>query len=389
MDREGASETICNGERLKRYEGVDFLSQQPYQKVLRVYNRNASGDIPAIVTSYHPNGQLKQSLEVVNGRAYGFYREWFPNGCPKVEAFVIGGTADITDAAEKSWLFDGCAQAWDESGNLQAEMIYVKGELHGVSTQYYASGAIWKKTPYEKNKIHGLYQVWKENGEILQTTEFAEGLPHGNSQIYWTLDRLAANEVFWEGKLINGSYWDKDNQLLSEIREGDGLRTLITGDSTKEQHQYRNGVLDGRVTVYNQHGQLCQMYHIHNGIKNGEEVVYYLGKSKFPRPKLSLFWKNAKIQGLVKTWYENGIQESQREVTNNAKHGLATAWYEDGSLMLLEEYDHDKLMRGEYYQKGEKVPVSLIAAGKGTSTLFDAEGNFMRKISYIEGVPVD
>ena len=28
---------------------------------------------------------------------------------------------------------------------------------------------------------------------------------------------------------------------------------------------------------------------------------------------------------------------------NNQKHGIASAWYKDGSLMLIEEYEKDQL----------------------------------------------
>ena len=90
---------------------------------------------------------------------------------------------------------------------------------------------------------------------------------------------------------------------------------------------------------------------------------------------------------MVKTWYEDGAVESQKEMSHNKKQGLSFAWYPDGSLMLMEEYDHDRLMKGSYFKKGDKQVTSQIENGKGVATLFDAGGHFLQKISYESGQP--
>ena len=83
VDRNGLTETINNPERLDKYGCVDFLQPQSYQKVLRIYSRDAEGNVPACITSYHSNGYPHQYLEVVNSRACGAYQEWYPNGSKK------------------------------------------------------------------------------------------------------------------------------------------------------------------------------------------------------------------------------------------------------------------------------------------------------------------
>ena len=91
VDKNGLSETISTQDRLKEYERVNFLSNQPYAKVLRVYARDHLGNTRTFLNTYHPNGQPKQYLKAVNNRAYGQYREWHPEGVLKLEAFVISG----------------------------------------------------------------------------------------------------------------------------------------------------------------------------------------------------------------------------------------------------------------------------------------------------------
>jgi antitoxin component YwqK of YwqJK toxin-antitoxin module len=391
IDRDGMSETITSSERLKKYENADFLGAQPYQKVLRVYNRNAKGENPAFITSYHPNGQLYQYLEVLNGRAFGSYKEWYSNGHQKIAATVIGGEADVTTAAEKTWLFEDISLVWDEQGYLQAEIPYSKGILEGISTYYHPNGKIAKSIPFTNNQIHGTYTAFSSDGILIMTAEYNRGILAGPSLQYRRNGQVSVEELFCDGLLMEGRYFDIEQNITSEIKDGSGYRTVFLDDNISELHEFFNGRLEGLVQVFNAKNQLTRIYHVKDNQKQGEEIEYYALPIKSNKliSKISINWVDNKIQGLVKTWYENGVQESRREMSQNAKNGVATAWYKDGSLMLIEEYDRNKLMRGEYFRKGEKIPVSIINKGKGIATLFDAEGNFLRKMNYISGMPLD
>ena len=102
---------------------------------------------------------------------------------------------------------------------------------------------------------------------------------------------------------------------------------------------------------------------------------------------LSITWFKNKIQGLVKSWYPNGQLESQREMADNRRTGILTAWYADGSLMLMENYEQDLLAKGEYFKRGDSFPVGTVYNGEGTATIFDCTGVFVRKINYHCGKP--
>lgn len=390
INHEGFSETISNPDRLKQYENVDFLCQQPYQKVLRAYSRDQNGDLRAYITSYHPNGATKQYLEVVNNRAFGAYREWFDNGVLKLDVNIIGGVADIDTSAEKSWIFDGCSNVWNEQGNLIAQIPYTNGKLEGVSLYYHPNGAIWKKSPFHQNLAEGVFEVYLENGFLLQTTEYANGEKNGIAKRFWEGCRIASEERYCQGLLDSGSYYDVNGVLVASVKDGSGYRPLFSKDGVSELDEYHNGRLEGEVKVFDNGGVLVRLYHMQDNLKHGEEIEYYdpLEVSGELQPKLSVMWAEGKIQGLVKTWYPNGIQESQREISNNVKTGLLTAWYPSGSVMLIEQYDHDKLVKGDYFTQGDKIPVSEVKAGRGTATIFDAKGNLLRKVQYNNGKPL-
>jgi antitoxin component YwqK of YwqJK toxin-antitoxin module len=388
VDRNGFSETISHKDRLNQLQQIDFLKSQPYQKVLRIYARDSKGDLRSLVTSYHPNGNPKQFLEILNGRAFGKYFEWHENGTMSLSTYIIGGTADITAAAERTWIFHGKSYAWNEEGHLLAEIQYSQGDLEGYAIYYHPSGQIWKRIPYHKNQIEGVVEIYKETEELLQQITYVQGVKKGTSLRYWDGNQLASQEEYEQGLLNHGKFFDKKGELISEVKGGHGYRAIFGKESISELQEYQNGILEGEVRVFNGAGFLKRVYHIKNGIKHSEEIEYYdqiLCDS--PQQKLSFYWSEGKIQGLVRTWYRNGVMESQREMANNMKTGVATAWYSDGNLMLIEEYEKDKLIRGDYFKKGEKFPVSQVIDGKGVVTLFDANGHFSQKIQYANGEP--
>lgn len=389
VDRDGLTEMIRTPERLKQYEAIDYLKPQPYQKIMRVFSRDPQGNISAIITTYHPNGYPKQYLEVINNQAHGFYKEWHPNGALKVEGKTIGGSADISTSAEKTWIFDGLTRAWDENGTLIAEIDYSKGELDGLSTYYHSTGAIWKTIPYEKSLVNGFLCIYLENGDLLQKTEFKAGVKTGQSFRYWQDGSIAAREDYVRGRLWQAEYFNPKGEQISTIEKGSGYRAAFGKDCLNELQEYKNGVLEGEVLMFSPNGQIARVYHMKNELKHGEEMIFYphkeLEQESFP--KMSITWYQGKIQGLVKTWYDNGVMESQRSYSENEKNGFSTAWYRDGNLMLIEEYDQGKLVKGDYYRKKERQPVSHVIEGKGVVTMFDAEGNFLKKVNYHHGKP--
>jgi antitoxin component YwqK of YwqJK toxin-antitoxin module len=384
IDADGVSETISNDERLKNYDNVNFLSPQPYKKVLRVYKRNEKGMILACLTSYHPNGELKQYLELVNGRAYGEYGVWYDNGTQKVRARVIGGNGDFYDGVENTWLFDGICEAFSNEGCLEAEIPYIKGKREGIARYYHKSGRIWKEIPLCDDRINGLFQVYLDDGSLFEETNYVDGKREGNALRYWKDGSLAFKELYECDRLMEGSYIGIDGLPVSEIVCGNGFKAIFDKTGVQEFQEYRAGVQEGLVKVLGKGGVITKTYGMKDGLKNGEEIEFYPNTNQ---PKFSIGWVEGKIQGVTKTWYASGVQESQREMAGNKRSGVLTAWYANGKLMLLENYDQDALVKGEYYKMGDQFSISRVLCGDGTATLFDSNGVFMRKVKYRQGKP--
>lgn len=380
-DRNGLSETITTKERLKTLSQIDFLSPQPYQKVMCLYGK---GTHHGYIASYHPNGQIKQYVEIANHRALGRYCEWYPNGVQKIEATVIGGIADLNANAEKSWLFDGENYAWNEEGILVAAIPYSKGELQGEALHYHDNGTIWKRTPYVKGALEGMQSLYTSEGTLFQTNEFHQNEREGTSYRYWPDGSLTYQETYQHGLLQEANYFDLEGKEIASIHKGKGIRALFGKDRIIAFEEWREGTSSGQVRLLDEQGALSHSYYVKKGVKQGEEIEYFPGTTQ---PKLLLTWYGGTLHGPMKTWYPDGTLESQREMSANKKNGILTAWYQNGTLMLVEEYDNDKLIKGEYYRMGEKQAISKVEKGKGVATLFSPQGTPLQKVSYQEGLP--
>jgi antitoxin component YwqK of YwqJK toxin-antitoxin module len=389
IDRNGFSETISSPQRLESLEKTDFFSPQPYQKILRVYWRNSTGHIPSKLSSYHPNGQIWQYLEILDGRAHGVYREWHANGQLKLEVNVIEGMAELNELAQVTWLFDGKSCVHDELGQKVAEINYEKGALEGPSFYFYPDGSLQKCIVYSHDLVEGEVKEYDEQGHLIEIASYEKGKKHGTSVRFQFLETkgtptIQFQESYREDLLMQGTYFDREGKLLSSIDKGNGFQTVFKENHLFARLEYRDGLPCGKVEFFRSNGTLSKLYFVKEGKKEGEEWEY------FPdgvTPKLLLSWRNDSIQGTCKTWYSTGQLESQREVHQNQKQGLSFAWYLDGQLMLVEEYENDRLLKGTYFKKGDKDPVSRVEKGKGIATLFDQTGHFLKKIPYEKGTP--
>lgn len=390
VDRNGFSETISAKERLTAHQKTDFTTPQPYKKILRVFGRNKKGKSSSTITTYHDNGQLNELLEVTDGRAHGIYQEFFSNGQLKIDGSVIEGMAEISDLAKASWHFDGKTSVFSENGKPVAEIYYDRGVLHGTSVYYHPDGTLAKSIPYNQDEIDGIYQEFTPSGVLSKQAFYVKDKKEGRAEGFWTNTQLAFFEEYQKGSLIQAKYYHLNGTETSQINEGNGAQTIFQENGTWITIEYQHGLPEGIVHHFDSSGMLEFSYHVKEGKKQGEEIQYYPLKltQGVLQPKLSLFWQDDAVQGMVKTWYKDGTAESQKEMDHNKKNGLSFAWYPNGDLMLMEEYQQDNLVRGTYYQRGDRTPVSKVENGNGLVTLYTPEGLFLKKITYEKGTPL-
>lgn len=391
IDRNGVNETISQKERLDVLQRVDFLEAQPYQKVVRVFKRDSEGRIVSRLTTYHNNGEVFQYLEVIGGRANGVYKEWHENGKLRICGHVMEGAGDLSPEAQATWVFDGESKVWDREGNLLAELCYEKGKLEGEALYYYPSGRIYKSIPYKNDRVNGDSRIYDANGNYVGGTHYVNGKMDGRS-FFAGNEVIPKREEFYQGDLLmSGVYFDLKGKETHTIKEGNGIKPAYEEGFLRTEYDYRKGKLEGLVKMYRKNGDLETMYQLIDGQKQGDEWSYYERKNREEelKPLLQINWHDDEIFGVVRTWYPNGVLESEKDMVGNKKQGKLLAWYEDGSLMMIEEYENEILVSGKYFKRGEEFPISRVTQGTGFATMYDAQGNFMKKIEYQKGLPIE
>ena len=389
IDRNGFKETVNAKERLLTYNNVNFLAPQPYEKVVRIYTRNQDGKTTARLTSYHENGGLFQYLDVVNGRACGVYREWHANGNIRLDVIVIGGLGDLSEEAQMNWIFDGVSRAWDDRGNLLAEINYEKGILQGNAFYYESNSNLSKIIPYRQGEVHGDVISYSEKGECNGKASYDRGKKEGIAHFKGNVNSPAYFEEYKNDLLVRGTYHDLSGNVLVTVEEGFGKKAYFEKGFLISIEEIQNGVQQGVVERFDEKGQLISSFELKEGMKHGQEWIYYPSKNSTPQPKLYLEWYQGNVHGICRSWYLNGGLESEKEVIDNHKQGISSAWYLDHSLMFIEEYENDQLYTGKYMKKGQEIPVSVVENGEGVATLYDKEGYFLKRISYKKGLPLD
>ncbi len=401
LDFNGFSETVTNKERLQQFAQKNFIYPQQYKKVLRVFKKSSkdASDTITIITSYHENGQIHRYIECVNGRASGNFREWHDNGQEKIIAYVISGAADLDEKSIDTWTFDGPSIARSSQGKLLGIFSYKKGLLDGLSITYSPSGYIEWITEYSDGKKTGFERRQKDDGTIIEEISHKNGLRDGISRGYWPSGKLKYQEDFQSDLLKEGVYYDDSSSTaISEVINGNGIRTIFDDERLLSQYQIIEGKRQGFVKIYNDDGSLMREFSEIDGKKHGKDILYYSDDAlrfsdlpqdrEEPMPKLMIEWRQGSITGIVETWYPTGKIESRREMKQNERDGISMCWYPDGSVMLVEEYEKGILKKGRYHKRGDTSPYSSINKGKGTATLFDQDGHIVERVEYIDGKPV-
>lgn len=388
-DQNGLSETISTEEKLKTFQTVDFSSRQPYKRVLRVYKKDKEGKSHNVLTTYHQNGHIDEELHCIGTAAQGGYKKWHPSGKLHIEATVVGGPADVSPLAKKNWLFDGISNVYDDKETLVAKINYENGLLEGTSLYFNSDSSLKEKVSFKRGNIEGKRELYQKTGIVYQEELYSNGVQEGKGEGFFANKKKAYTENYSDGKLILGYYFSKEGTLLSKIIEGKGEKAVFHKDFLEKMISYENGLPEGQVNIFSEEGELVQSFVQKENKKTGLEIIYFSTNEAIAplTKKLSIEWDNDTVHGTVKTYYPNGKQESQKEFSRNQKSGMSFSWYENGDLMLLEEYEKNILTKGSYYEKSCSDPISKVEKGTGLATLYDKDGTFVRKIRYKKGEP--
>ncbi len=187
--------------------------------------------------------------------------EYWPNGRKRSEIPMQDGK------------YHGLATFWFENGRVQMTCSYRGNELEGVLKSYYPNGKQQAEEPYVAGKLHGMVKTYDKTGSLASLVHYRYGVLHGRYQEFYR-DRAPKVEGSYDEGLTDGLwlYYEEGGTIVGQ------------GSFTRG-----NGVQK----VFDARGQIIQLTHYINNVKDGEEIFY----DRHGRPMMINTFVQGKLTG--------------------------------------------------------------------------------------------
>ena len=224
------------------------------QRNMYVMKRDFATPYTGACVTCHQNGNLEESLNIVNGYRNGIDTSYFSNGC------------------------------------RQSIQSFSMGKLNGKSTVYFESGRKEREINHVNNLLQGTYILFDDNeaNDTIELHTYKNNLMDGIQKFYY-LDSKLGKMVYYKAGLQDGphiTYTDSgkvEMRLTYKQGKKDGKWTY-NYESGKEAHveNWSNGLKNGEFKTVDEKGMILQQSFFKNNIPDGKHVEYYPdGKLKY------------------------------------------------------------------------------------------------------------
>ena len=149
---------------------------------------------------------------------------------------------------------------------------------------------------------------------------------------------------------------DSNGVYLDELVDREGV-IYLNGSNTP---------YTGKGFKLHEIGQKAYEVSFKDGKEQGVITTWYANGLK----KAESNWENGKKEGLFTEWYENGQKQLEGRFKNGQQEGLLTAWHEDGLKQMEGMFKEGEPISSKYWNsKGEEVD-PLAEAKQETDQIF-------------------
>ena len=308
--------------------------------------------------TYHDNGELEFSGNMVKGAKHGPGEEFHPNGKIKFSGFYDKG------------LRDGFCKVYHLNGKLSFEGEYVEGYKEGPGKEYHRNGKQKYDGEFKNELKHGSNtKSYFLNGKLEYEGDMSEGMRDGYGREFNGNGKLKEEGYYYKNELVGQKgikLYDSNGKLEYEGEMDDKMRKNGYG---KEYHdsgsqKYEGGwikdIRDGKsCKIYHENGELYYEGDLVAGKKQGWGKEYGIyGKIRYEGEyiagqmhgsDLKVYndsglitfngsMKNGKREGYCQIYNENGTLRYQGNMCNDVHHGKRCNLYNDqGSLIYAGE----------------------------------------------------
>lgn len=241
-------------------------------------------------TCYAPLQKVEEG-EYRENRKTGVWMEYFCNGQTKNKVTFVNGRAD------------GYAVIYYENGNVQEEGQWKNNRWVGALKQYYENGQVQHDFKYNQAGKREGEQVYKyENGQTAIKGNFANGKETGTIKEFHESGELKAEKTFNNGAVDVASiktYEAKNDVAKKEVVPDNAPKLVVKADEkpldapaktstilngkhtlydrnrnvTKDGIFKDNRFMEGKAYIYNENGILTKIALYKNGTYVGEGVI--------------------------------------------------------------------------------------------------------------------
>jgi len=323
---------------------------------------------------------------------------------------------------------------YDKFGNKSLQVSYVKSDIIGTRTAYFANGKVRRVSEYSDGQMNGSYiQYWKNesiseqgyvregsyegpyykyhsNGALRELGYYFLSDVHGWMERYGENGKLRRKYYYDHGDLIMQVQIDSNGKAYDTLNfqglNGLGKLTYPNG-APSYQAEYINGIKYGLQKYFYGNGQLRTEGNYINGNRVGE------WKSHYANGQLSLvenyvygyrhgetkrYHKNGQLHetfthnygeltGLNKFYSETGNLTSEYNYELDERHGKTVFFDPNGVIDHIRYYHYGKMIGYSYTGKdGKEVPMIVFKNETGTAISYFQNGNVAREYKKEKGM---
>ncbi len=176
---------------------------------------------------YHPNGNLKMSVEYEDGMMHGAYRDYCEDGTLRLKL-------DYKNNRQ-----DGYYRLYYNDGTLEAEGQYKDGREVGVHRVYYPDGTWAAEANYKDGREQGVARTYYEDGSVWEEFNYQDGVLEGDVREYYPDGVLKIKSVYADGVLIKQENYDHDRKLMMNVMQ----EKLFQGVERESHHMCSSELL--------------------------------------------------------------------------------------------------------------------------------------------------
>ncbi len=343
--------------------------------------------------NYDELGRLTSKSYYIDGDLNGYKEDYLPNGIKTMEQQYHRGWLETMvqyDSAGKIIAVDSFPKATGKfklvysDGKKLAEANYVNGDFDGAYTGYYFDGSIENVSYYKRGDRDSLYTSYYYGG--IKNTEGR--FVFGNKTGIWKFfdeDGKLNSTALYKNDQINGEktyYFEsgnkdevstyKDDELQGPLQKFDpegalAYRIMFKNDNA-ESYSYAGAdgklvpeipiaSINGVLKSYYQNGKPSRECGYNDGVKDGRDVVYYNNG----QIRSSMTTVNGSAEGTSVEYYKNGKLKSSYNYLNGNAQGLCKEFYANGNLKKEAIYENGNAHGPEkHYDENGKLIKTMI-----------------------------